>query len=391
MDLEIVRLILQTPDDCNVPLILEREGGKGSCKFRPSHDEKTGNNYPVLYAASSKCNDKARRERMIPIIECLIERGADPYLPSKKGDTILHHVCECNGIIEPFLDIPSLNLEIRDSQGRTLLLAACCHDKESHGYVQDGKYLNSLPTAASLLLSKGANVDTLDSTMRNALHCILSDSSQTKMRRRDFDMIVASPSASTLVKQADNNGETPLLYAIRNQHFWAIDALLDKGTNPEATDHEGNTALHLLCRHLASSESSRPYFEKFLDLGIPVDTRNEHGQSPLMIHLACSSVYMKSLPLLTDAGADLFALDASGQGLLHTIAGKRGSDGDYLWRHEKKGEPELEVFKWLMDKGLDPAIEDREQRTPLDLAMAAGNDNILRLFERQSFTTNPSK
>lgn len=36
-----------------------------------------------------------------------------------------------------------------------------------------------------------------------------------------------------------------------------------------------------------------------------------------------------------------------------------------------------------MEEGLDVTKEDDEQRTPLDLAVAAGNERILGLFERR--------
>lgn len=56
------------------------------------------------------------------------------------------------------------------------------------------------------------------------------------------------------------------------------------------------------------------------------------------------------------------------------MAGKRGLNSDYLRPQGMKKDLELDIFKWLMDKGLNPTMADREQRTPLFLAMAACND-----------------
>jgi hypothetical protein len=42
---------------------------------------------------------------------------------------------------------------------------------------------------------------------------------------------------------------------------------------------------------------------------------------------------------------------------------------------------EVEIFKWLMDRGLG-MDEDSEQRTPLDIAAANGHTGILKLFKR---------
>lgn len=232
IDHHTVRLLVHTPHNYHIPLRLDREGRKRSLTSRPSHDEETYIKYPALFAASSRHNTKARRRRMIPIIGCSIGGGADPYLPSKKSDTVLHRLYGCSDTIETFPDLSSLNLETRDSPGRPLSLAAFCRCKGSHGYAENVADFNSLPTAASLLLSKGEHIDALDSMMRNDLHCILSGSSRAKMGRRDYDMIMASSSIINLVKQADNKGEAPLLCAVNNQHPWAIDSLLHKGYEP---------------------------------------------------------------------------------------------------------------------------------------------------------------
>ena len=64
---------------------------------------------------------------------------------------------------------------------------------------------------------------------------------------------------------------------------------------------------------------------------------------------------------------DWKAVSPAGGGLLHAVAGSRGN---------------AEYFKKLMERVLDPLLEDERQRTPLDVAAAIGTGEILKLFKR---------
>lgn len=83
--------------------------------------------YPIHLASLKKFNDPVSRPKMVPIIEILLKSGANPFLCFKDNDSILHSICQSSGILEPFLSLPKLDLEARDSTGRTLLLVACCN------------------------------------------------------------------------------------------------------------------------------------------------------------------------------------------------------------------------------------------------------------------------
>ncbi|KAK4693737.1 hypothetical protein P7C71_g3715, partial [Lecanoromycetidae sp. Uapishka_2] len=385
MNVSIIDCLLEKGADCNIQLMIDEDDQDMPLirnKTRPTHAGDAADVvYPVALAASRKYNTKASRDKMLPVIERLLRGGADPWKMSKKGTSILHDICDRHGILEPFLEMPNLDLEARDSHGRTLFLAACSHSEIWCGSDEDQGFLDDLPTSAALLLSKGADIEARDLRHRNALHWILAN--RQKMLRRDFVMLMASPSASSLVIQADDSGKTPLFYAFQNQHFWAVDPLLDIGADLYFSDNEGNTVQHLLSQHLASSDQAKRHFTKHLSLGIDVNARNKKGETPLSIYLVHSDEYLTNFSLFTDAGADIMTTNVKGQGLLHVIAGKSRVNASYpYWRRGEK-DLEVEIFQWLMAKGLDPTSEDDEQRTPLDLAAAAGNENILRLFERK--------
>ena len=74
---------------------------------------------------------------MIPVINCLLQGGADIFKYINKTTSIIHELFDRDGIVEPFLRIPSLDLEVQDFECRTLLLAACSHSEKWYGIDED--------------------------------------------------------------------------------------------------------------------------------------------------------------------------------------------------------------------------------------------------------------
>jgi hypothetical protein len=50
---------------------------------------------------------------------------------------------------------------------------------------------------------------------------------------------------------------------------------------------------------------------------------------------------------------------------------------------EGEGEPQVGYFRYLIEKGVDPLVEDRRQRTAVDVAAANGNGGVLGMFQRK--------
>lgn len=184
MNLGIVSLLVQMGTDRNISATFREGEGRYRDYFLQPIDSGNSSekNYPVHFAASARYNTNTSRPRMIPIIECLIRGGADPFRLHNHADSILHDLCSRDGIIELFLENSNMNLEARDSHGRTLLLATCSRSEERWRSNEDARYLETLPTSATLLLSKGAKIEALDVEKRNALHCVLAGISNPNMR-----------------------------------------------------------------------------------------------------------------------------------------------------------------------------------------------------------------
>jgi ankyrin repeat protein len=285
---------------------------------------------------------------------------------------VMHEIFSSNlGCFKPILEIPDLDLEFRDKNGETLLLAACQRGPPTT--TEDRIPLK-------LLLERGADPFALDNHGRNAIHHKLGSQAPNSEKLEAIkDLGDAIPH---LINQVDAKGYLPLHYglaAVVREHFsqteqpdW-VDYIISQGADMLAADALGNSALHYLAPVLLGclgyvGEDTKVLFEKFLDMGLDINTRNEAGQTP-MFFLASDRrerPFEEIMSWLDGLGVDWQVKDEQKRSILHDIT----------------GEP-VKLFKAVMDRGADPLAEDRDGRTSLDLAAAHGNDDVLKLFDRE--------
>jgi hypothetical protein len=100
---------------------------------------------------------------MILMIELLLKNGANPFITLKDNDSILHDIHQSDGILGPFLALPTLDLETSDSTGCTLLLSCSNLNKFTN---------HEHPTSSTVtpLLAHGANIHTTDTHGRTTIH-----------------------------------------------------------------------------------------------------------------------------------------------------------------------------------------------------------------------------
>ena len=70
--------------------------------------------------------------------------------------------------------------------------------------------------------------------------------------------------------------------------------------------------------------------------------------------------------------------------LLHVVAGRKPLESPGYVGADVLEAPTANLvswFKFLMDMGLDPMLEDAQQRTSLDVAAACSHEHILKLFK----------
>ncbi|CAI7635530.1 unnamed protein product [Penicillium bialowiezense] len=271
--------------------------------------------------------------------------------------TVIHEILMTGDSVEPLLQLPSLQMESRDDKGRTLIL---CTNRIAR---------------IQTLFDRGADITAQDKAGKSVVHNIIKCRSSDQNISTLKSILAKAPS---LVQTDDKAGDTPLHYALRERGVDSkyVSLLLDHGADPLQPDPN--------------------------DLGVAINSRNKEGNTPLFQYLLKGRLrggrmfgYMhpddkhddnEGLRFLKDLGADFFALNNAGMSLLHVVAGRKVSRTEFSRLDETK-EPIENLVKWfefLQAMGLDPMLEDSQQRTPLDFAAACGNEHILKLFKHNN-------
>ncbi|KAF5601812.1 serine threonine phosphatase 6 regulatory ankyrin repeat subunit C [Fusarium subglutinans] len=270
---------------------------------------------------------------------------------------VVHEILKGKRVYEPILELADLDMEFRDASRETLLLAACerVSSRRPRGARED--YL-----PLRLLLDKGADAYAVDNFGRNALHIKLGSRALNDDKLEGLkDLGNAVPA---LINQNDADGYRPLHYGLAALAHGEADML--------ATDGLGNNALHYLAPGLLGclcydGSNTRDPFERFLELGLDINGRNNAGQTPaffLAMRGYDDDNVEEVVNWLDGLGVDWQARDDKRRTILHEMA------------DEKE-----QLFKAIMDKGIDPLAEDVDGRSSLDLVTAYDNQNVLKLFD----------
>lgn len=331
------------------------------------------------------------------LIHLLLKYGAEPLLPLDDGaTTVFHEICALNGLVKP-ISAAGIDLETKDAKGRTPLLRSCDLPVEYYHRALESEY------AAIELINDGADVHAVDNTGSTTLHYAVKSS----LRQTTNKLIQRGVSATT----KDKDGLTPLYYALDSASYcndkvkrWAVEPLLNAGANPMEVGPDGRTPLHFLAPSLMTcssvdgkdllheyrqpgdpdqfAEYSKLY-QRFIDAGCDCEARDNQGNTPLFPYVAAVKYYSElETPNPPDpkdqrkmfAEHDIHAVNNEGDTLLHDVARREDS--------YESPDDGLELFKLLVELGLDPTKENNIQVTALDVAAACGNEDILALYAR---------
>ncbi|CAN1847524.1 Potassium channel SKOR [Linum perenne] len=135
--------------------------------------------------------------------------------------------------------------------------------------------------------------------------------------------------------------------AAYNGDLFQLKAFIRAGADPNRTDYDGRSPLHL-----AASRGYEDMTSLLLQKGVDVNMRDKSGNTPLME--AIKSGHDRVATLLVQKGASLNIEDA----------------GSFLCTAVARGESDF--LKRILANGVDPNSKDYDHRTPLHVAASQG-------------------
>ncbi len=269
-------------------------------------------------------------------------------------------------------------LEKRDKYRQTLL-----HSATRYGAFK----------VASLLLDRGADLNAKDESGNTPLHLA------SIFRHNEIIDLLIHQKADVNILNAQ--GQAPLHLASLYGNPESIKSLLEAGIKINIRDTDGNTPLHIavLYRHPEN-------LDEILKVNPDIDALNTEGYTPL--HLGVQTPNNeKAIELLLQHGADTKITDPSGRNALHiSVASyQRGyigfltSKGIDINSRDNDGNTALhyplisvlenklylpyskEIVKILVEEGADPHIKNKVGKSPMDLAVESGENELISLLQ----------
>lgn len=296
----------------------------------------------------------------------LVERGADPFAPSKQGDSSLSLSVRLGWtrLLDRLLDI-GVDREARDSHGMTALHLAAALGRE---------------TALKRLIAKGASPESRAADGQTPLGVALSTGRRDladwldwrgwnlpKRALRASDLPAAAMAGDTeavrrlldlgfTVDSPDAQGCTALLRAAGGGHRTTVELLISRGADPQRAANTGATPLSA-----AVSMRQADIVNALLAAGAQLEHRLPGGVTVLM--LAAALGLPEIVAKLLTAGANVQAGDAQGLTPLHCAA---------LYGFTARDKPRLvALFDTLLLSGAEPEQIAAGAVTPLLLLLGA--------------------
>ncbi len=174
---------------------------------------------------------------------------------------------------------------------------------------------------------------------------------------------------------SDPDGNSPLFIAVIYRHPENIKEILK--TNPEidAINTEGYTPLHLAVQRPGNEKA----IELLLQHGADMNILDPTGRNALLVSVGSHQIGY--IELLVSNGIDINSQDNDGNTALHYPLINVLENKLYLPYGKK-------FVKILVEEGADPYIRNKEGKSPLDLAIESGENELINLLRDHTKNTS---
>ena len=311
--------------------------------------------------------------------EVLRTTSADAHLPG--GDTLLHVAAEhaSDPVVVELLLRAGASLSALGLEGLSPLMVASAYSPRSE--------------MATALISAGASLDARDASGRTPLHLAAAMNPSP-----DMTAALLRHGASTRAKDAA--GRTPLWSAAARGDERIVRLLLEAGSPVDEPQKDETTPLQAACSAPTTGGSPNAETIRLLvEAGADVDRRDRHRWTPTMRAVAAGAS-RDAIEALASGGADLLAEDDSNRGALFLAAANLSVSTDVaalLLDAEGRADPResglmtplmeacraghLPMVRFLLDRGADTSLADKNDWTPLMFAVTSNaSPELIRLL-----------
>lgn len=183
----------------------------------------------------------------------------------------------------------------------------------------------------------------------------------------NFEMVKHLVEAGANVNSG-SSGWAPLIHTLQsptNEKYKIANYLIDKGAkvNPKGIDYDNSTVIENVFWRTASEEESYKLFKRLIKMGVPIESEDYYGNN--VIFSAASGNNILALEYLVEE---------------RNVDVNRKSEFNYTPLTEATRSDAIDAVKYLLSKGADKTVKDKDGMTAYDYAVENENQEMMELL-----------